>query len=165
MCNASRLQSSKHLFITDQSIQNQLINTLRSQPITHQNYNVKVHLNSQSKRFDLVGKKYESKLLKTNPSTTSGSFCYVRCLRSSLGSSPRICKNSGLLEKLSVFLAHKQEGVKSSFSSIKTLDPKFNQYSCSNLHQQQNSCCLIYINRLGGTRSLELNSLAMKMWV
>ena len=74
---------------------------------------------SVKKRFDLVGKKFENQLLKTDPPSTSGSFNYVRCLRSSLGSSPRICKNSGFLEKLSVFLAHKQKGVKSSLSGIK----------------------------------------------
>ena len=80
-------------------------------------------------------------LLHYSPST-SGSFNYVRCLRSSLGSSPRICMNSGFLEKLSVFLAHKQKGVKSSLSGIKILNPKSNKCSCSNLHRQQNSSCL-----------------------
>ena len=64
---------------------------------------------SVKKRFDSVGQKFENQLFKTNPPSTSGSFNYVRCLRSSLGSSPRICKNSGFLEKLSVFLAHKQK--------------------------------------------------------
>ena len=93
-------------------------------------------------RFDLVGKKFENQLFKTNPPSTSGFFNYVRCLRSSLGSSPRICKNSRFLEKLSVFLAHKQKGVKSSLSGIKILNPKSNKCSCSNLHRQQNSGCL-----------------------
>ena len=87
-----------------------------------------------------MGKKFENKLFKTNPPSTS--FNYVRCLRSSLGSSPRICKNSGFLEKLSVFLAHKQKEVKSSLSGAKILNPKPNKRSCSNLHQQQNSGCL-----------------------
>ena len=94
---------------------------------------------SIKKRFDLVGKKFENRLFKTNPPSASGSFSYVRCLRSSLGSSPRICKNSGFLEKLSVFLSHKQKGVK---SSLKILNPKSNKCSCSNLHRQQNSGCL-----------------------
>ena len=97
---------------------------------------------SVKKRFDLVGQKFENQLFKTNPPSTSGSFNYVRCLRSSLGSSPQICKNSGFLEKLSVFLAHKQKGVKSSLSGIKILNPKSNKCSCSNLHRQQNSSCL-----------------------
>ena len=97
---------------------------------------------SVKKRFDLVGQKFENQLFKTNPPSTSGSFNYVRCLRSSLGSSPRICKNLGFLEKLSVFLAHKQKGVKSSLSGIKILNPKSNKCSCSNLHRQQNSSCL-----------------------
>ena len=97
---------------------------------------------SVKKRFYLVGKKFENQLFKTNPPSTSGSFNYVRCLRSSLGSSPRICKNSGFLEKLLVSLAHKQKGVKSSLSGIKILNPKSNKRSCSNLHRQQNSSCL-----------------------
>ena len=97
---------------------------------------------SVKKRFDLVGKKFENELFKTNPPSTSGSFNYIRCLRSSLGSSARICKNSGLLEKLSVFLAHKQKWVKSSLSGIKILNSKSNKCSCSNLHKQQNSGCL-----------------------
>ena len=97
---------------------------------------------SVKKRFDLVGKKFENQLFKTNQPSTSGSFNYVRCLRSGLGSSPRICKNSGFLEKLSVFLAHKQKGVKSSLSGIKILNPKSNKCSCPNLHRQQNSSCL-----------------------
>ena len=97
---------------------------------------------SVKKRFDLVGQKFENQLFKINPPSTSGSFNYVRCLRSSLGSSPRICKNSGFLKKLSVFLAHKQKGVKSSLSGIKILNPKSNKCSCSNLHRQQNSGCL-----------------------
>ena len=97
---------------------------------------------SVKERFDLVGKKFENQLFKTNPPSTSGSFSYVGCLRSSLGSSPRICKNSGFLEKLSVFLAHKQKGVKSSLSGIKICNPKSNKCSCSNLHRQQNSGCL-----------------------
>ena len=97
---------------------------------------------SVKKRFDLVGQKFENQLFKTNLPSTSGSFNYVRCLRSSLGSSPRICKNLGFLEKLSVFLAHKQKGVKSSLSGIKILNPKSNKCSCSNLHRQQNSSCL-----------------------
>ena len=46
---------------------------------------------------------------------------------------------SGFLEKLSVFLAHKQKGVKSSLSGIKILNPKSDKCSCSNLHRQQNS--------------------------
>ena len=97
---------------------------------------------SLKRRFDLVGQKFENQLFKANPPSTSGSFNYVRCLRSSLGSSPRICKNSGFLEKLSVFLAHKQKGVKSSLSGIKILNPKSNKCSYSNLHRQQNSGCL-----------------------
>ena len=97
---------------------------------------------SVKKRFDLVGRKIENQLFKTNPPSTSGSFNYVRCLRSSLGSSPRICKNSGFLENLSVFLEHKQKGVKSSISGIKILNPKSNKCSCLNLHRQQNSGCL-----------------------
>ena len=97
---------------------------------------------SVKKTFDLVGQKFENQLFKTNPPSTSGSFNYVRCLRSSLGSSPRICKNLGFLEKLSVFLAHKQKGVKSSLSGIKILNPKSRKCSCSNLHRQQNSGCL-----------------------
>ena len=97
---------------------------------------------SVMKRFVLVGKKFENQLFKTNPPSTSGSFNYVRCLRSSLGSSPRICKNSGFLEKLSVFLAHKQKGVKNSLSGIKIFNPKSNKCSYSNLHRQQNSGCL-----------------------
>ena len=96
MCNASRttvLEAPLHY----RSMQNQLTSTVRSQPITHQNYDVKVCLNSQSRK-DLTWwvKKFEYKLFKTNPPSTSGSFSYVRCLRSSLGSSPRICKNSGI---------------------------------------------------------------------
>ena len=94
---------------------------------------------SFKKRFDLVGKKFENKLFETSPPSTSGSFNYVRCLRSSLGSSPRICKSSGFLEKLSVFLAHTQKGVKSNLSGAKNLNPKLNKCSCSNLHRQQNS--------------------------
>ena len=39
-------------------------------------------------------------------------------------------------------MAHKQEGVKSSLSGAKILDPKSNKSSCSNLHRQQNSGCL-----------------------
>ena len=72
---------------------------------------------SVKKRFDLVGKKFENKLFKTNPLSTSGSFNHVRCLRSSLSSSP-----------------------------------------------QQYSSCLYKSFRRGGTRSLELNSIAVKMW-
>ena len=164
MCNASRtavLEAPLHY----RSIQNQLTSTLRSQPITQQNYDVKICLNSQSRKdFIWWVKKFENQLFKTNPPSTNGSFNYVRCLRSSLGSSPRICKNSGFLEKLSVFLAPKQKGVKSSLSGIKILNPKSNKCSCSNLHRQQNRTAVAYINHLGGTRSLELNSIALKMW-
>ena len=90
---------------------------------------------SVKKTLDLVSKKFENKLFKTNPPSTSGSFNYVRCLRSSLGSSPQICKNSGFLEKLSVFLAHKQKGVKSILCGAKILNPKSNKCSRSNLHR------------------------------
>ena len=164
MCNASTavLEAPLHY----RSIQNQLTSTLRPQPISQQNYDVKICLNSQSRK-DLT---WWVKNLKTNcsrpihtPPPTSGSFNYVRCLRSSLGSSSRICKNSGFLEKLTVFLAHKQKGFKSSLSGIKILNHKSNKCSCSNLHRQQNSGCL-YKPFRGGTRSLELNSIAVKMW-
>ena len=150
MCNASTtavLEAPLHY----RSIQNQLTSTLRSQPITLVTELRCENTSEQSvkKRFDLVGKKFENQLFKTNPPSTSGSFNYVRCLRSSLRSSPRICKNSGFLEKLSVFLAHKHKGVKSSLSDIKILNPtlkilnpKSNKCSCSNLHRQQNSGCL-----------------------
>ena len=88
MCNASRtavLEAPLHY----RSIQNQLTSTLRSQPITQQNYDVKICLNSQSRK-DLI---WWVKNVKTNCSRPihpppSGSFNYVRCLRSSLGSSP-----------------------------------------------------------------------------
>ena len=49
MCNASKiavLETPLHY----RSIQNQLRSTLRSQPITHQNYEVKICLNSQSRK-------------------------------------------------------------------------------------------------------------------
>ena len=118
---------------------------------------------SIKKRFDLVGKKFENKLFKTNPPSTSGSFNHVRCLRSSLGSSPRICKNSGFLDKLLVFLAHKQKGsIKAAFLALKFLIP-----NRTNVHVQiciDNRTAVAYINHLGGTRSLELNSIAVKMW-
>ena len=117
---------------------------------------------SVKKIFHLVGKKFENKLFKTNPFSTSVSFNYVRCLRSSLLSSPRIRNNSGFLEKLSVFLAHKQKGVKSSLSGAKILNPKSNKCSCSNLHQQQNGSCLY--KSFGGHKVSELNSTAVKMW-
>ena len=116
------LQSSKHHFITDRS----KIIDKHSKISAHHTRELRCeNMSKQSvkKRFDLVGKKFENQLFKTNPPSTSGSFNSVRCLRSSLGSSPRICKNSGFLEKLSVFLAHKQKGVKSSLSGIKILNP------------------------------------------
>ena len=50
MCNASRtavLEAPLHC----RSIQNQLTSTLRSQPITQQNYDVKICLNSQSRKY------------------------------------------------------------------------------------------------------------------
>ena len=50
MCNASRtavLKAPLHY----RSIQNQLTSTLRSQPITQQNYDVKICLNSQSRKY------------------------------------------------------------------------------------------------------------------
>ena len=89
-----------------------------------------------------MGTKFENKLFKTNPPSTSGSFNYVRCLRSGLGSSPQFCNNSGFLEKLSVFLAHKQKGVKICLSGAKILNSKSKKCSCSSLHRQQNSSCL-----------------------
>ena len=61
MCNASRtavLEAPLHY----RSIQNQLTSTLRSQPITQQNYDVKIRLNSHS-REDLT---WWVKNLKTN---------------------------------------------------------------------------------------------------
>ena len=61
ICNASRtaiLEAPLH----NRPIQNQLTNTLRSQPSTHQNYDVKICLNSQSRK-DLT---WWVKNLKTN---------------------------------------------------------------------------------------------------
>ena len=71
---------------------------------------------SVKERFDLVGKKFENQLFKTNPPEFLG--------------------------KLTVFLAHKQKGVKCSLSGIKFLNSKLNKCSFSNLHRQQNSGCL-----------------------
>ena len=61
MCSASRtafLEAPLHY----RSIQNQLTSTLRSQPTSHQNYDVKICLNSQSRK-DLT---WWVKNLKTN---------------------------------------------------------------------------------------------------
>ena len=83
---------------------------------------------SVKKRFDLVGKTIENKLFKTNPPSTSGSFSHVRCLRSSLGSSPRICKNSGFWRSYQLSWHINRKELKAC--------------SCSTLHRQQNSSCL-----------------------
>ena len=46
------------------------------------------------------------------------------------------------MEKLSIFLAHKQKGAKNSLSGAEILNPKSIKCSRSNLHGQQNSGCL-----------------------
>ena len=75
---------------------------------------------SVKKRFDLVGKTLENLLFKTNPPSTSGFFNYVRCLRSSLGSSPRICKNSRSYQ----FSWHiNRKELKAAFLALKFLIP------------------------------------------
>ena len=101
-------------------------------------------------------------LFKTNPPSTSGYFNYVRCLRSSLGSSPRICKNSGFWRSYQFSWHINKKELEAAFLALKFLIP--NQ---TNVHVQiciDNRAAVAYINHLGGTRSLELNSIAVKMW-
>ena len=102
------------------------------------------------------------KLFKTNPPSTSGSFNYVRCVRSSLGSSPRICKNSGFWRSYQFSWHMNRKELKAAFLALKFLIP-----NRTNVHVQiciDNRTAVAYINHLGGTRSLELNSIALKMW-
>ena len=163
MCNASRtavLEAPLHY----RSIQNQLINTLRSQPITHQNYDVKVHLNRQSKkRVDLVGKN-----LKTNCSRS----IHPPPVDLSIMSDASDIAWGAHLESVQIqgfwrsyqFSWHiNRKELKAASLALKFLIPNL-----TNIHVQiciNNITAFAYLSHSGSMRSLELNSLAVKMWV
>ena len=59
-------------------------------------------------------------------------------------------------------ITHKLAGVKSSFPGFASFSSPTKTSACSDWHRQQNSSDLI--NKLGGTRSHRLTSLALEMW-
>ena len=118
---------------------------------------------SVKKRFDLVGQKFENQLFKTNPPSTSGSFNYVRCLRSSLGAHLESVRIQGFWRSYQFSWHINRKELKAAFLAL-----KFLIRNRTNVHVQiciDNRTAVAYINHLGGTRSLELNSIAVKMWV
>ena len=162
MCNASRtavLEAPLHY----RSIQNQLTSTLRSQPITQQNYDVKICLNSHSRK-DLT---WWVKNLKTNCSRP----IHPPPVDLSIMSDASDLAWGAHLESVRIqgfWRSHQfswhinRKELKAAFLALKFLIP-----NRTNVHVQiciDNRTAVAYINHLGGTRSLELNSIAVKMW-
>ena len=163
MCNVSRtavLEAPLHY----RSIQNQLISTLRSQPITHQNYDVKICLNGQSRK-DLT---WWVKNLKTNcsrPIHPPPVDLSIMSDASDLawGAHLASVRIQGFWRSYEFSWHINRKELKAAFLALKFLIP--NQ---TNVHVQiciDNRTAVVYINHLGGTRALELNSIAVKMWV
>ena len=162
MCNASRtavLEAPLHY----RSIQNQLTSTLRSQPITQQNYDVKICLNSHS-REDLT---WWVKNLKTNcsrPIHPPPVDLSIMSDASDLawGAHLESVRIQGFWRSYQFSWLINRKELKAAFLALKFLIP-----NRTNVHAQiciDNRTAVAYINHLGGTRSLELNSIAVKMW-
>ena len=162
MCNASRtavLKAPLHY----RSIQNQLTCTLRSQPITQQNYDVKICPNSHS-REDLT---WWVKNLKTNcsrPIHPSPVDLSIMSDASDLawGAHLESVRIQGFWRSYQFSWHINRKELKAAFLALKFLIP-----NRTNVHAQiciDNRTAVAYINHLGGTRSLELNSIAVKMW-
>ena len=140
-----------------------MTSTLRSQPITHQNYDVTIGPNSQSRK-DLT---WWVKNLKTNcsrPILPPPVDLSIMSDASDLawGADLESVRIQGFWRSYQFSWHINRKELKAAFLALKFLIPHI-----TNVHVQiriDNRTVITYVNHLGSTRSLELNSIAVKMW-
>ena len=87
----------------------------------------------------------------------------LRRFQARMGGTSESSKNRGSMELGGkVKITHKLARVKSSFPGFASFSSPTKTSACSDWHRQQTA--MTYINKLGGTRSHHLTSLALEMW-
>ena len=118
---------------------------------------------SVKKRFDLVDKKFENRLFKINPPPPVDLLIMSDASDLAWGAHLESVRIQGFWRSCQFSWHINRKELKTASLALKFLIP-----NRTNVHVQiciKNRTAVAYINHLGGTRSLKLNSIAVKMWV